>query len=463
MRLNRVIRAILTLVAVVATQSASAQLKTSYFMEGSYFRTDLNPALVPTRGYLALSPISGYTFGSYSNFASYDNFHFVRDNKVVDAYSPLVSTNDFISQLPNRCVQTYNLDFNLFKVGFYTLTGTFWNIGSTLRLTSDATLPREYFEILKSYSPNTITAENIRMNGDLYIENFVGRTFRIDKHITVGARVKFLIGLSNISLKVDKLTTSNYKYTTSGYLRISDTYYNSEQYDGMSSPEIMEGSLMSEALKNLSNFGGAIDLGVEMRLLDNHLKVSGAITDLGFIHWSKNDMKEGTLKVTYNNKNDIDNIYKLAEEDAMDMPRHFSGYTTRLTTKVNLGAEFNFLHNHFALGALSETRFLHGGVMTELTASFNVRPTNWISLSVSHTLFSGNHLGTYGAAVNIHPRAVNIFFGVDYIPSNDIFSDAVYGLISPLVGQDTGLKSNSYNFFIGVGFNFNRPDFLINQ
>ena len=47
-------RIILTLVISLSLLTATAQMRTAYFMEGSYFRTDLNPALVPGRGYVAI-------------------------------------------------------------------------------------------------------------------------------------------------------------------------------------------------------------------------------------------------------------------------------------------------------------------------------------------------------------------------------------------------------------------------
>ena len=45
---------ILLVTATLVAINASAQLRTSYFMEGSYFRNELNPALAPTRGYIAI-------------------------------------------------------------------------------------------------------------------------------------------------------------------------------------------------------------------------------------------------------------------------------------------------------------------------------------------------------------------------------------------------------------------------
>ena len=45
-----------------------AQSRSSYFMEGSYFRNDFNPAITPTRGYIALPAMSGLGMNMSTNF-----------------------------------------------------------------------------------------------------------------------------------------------------------------------------------------------------------------------------------------------------------------------------------------------------------------------------------------------------------------------------------------------------------
>ena len=461
MKIKRFISAILVLGAVLATQSASAQLKTSYFMEGSYFRTDLNPALVPTRGYLGISPYSGYTFGNYSNYTS--NIVYYRNGEYVDAYSPLVSPSEFLGKLPNKCTQVFNLDANILKVGFYTLEGAFWNFGSNFRLTIDSSTPKEYYKMLKNDYAEGTTAENIRLSCNAYLENYIGRTFRLGENITMGARLKFLVGLYNMEVDINQISASNNQFYVDGQMKMASIFFDSSRYDGEVFPEVMNSESMGSVLDNVKSFGGAIDLGAEVRLLDNHLKVSGAITDLGFIKWSENTMLEGSVTASYGDKSDVDNILNIIDEDVMEMPRFFSDYTTRLATNINIGAEYNFLRNHFSVGALSHTRILHGALMTEFTASFNVRPTNWMSLTASHTFLNGNVPGVYGLAVNLHPRAINIFVGLDYITDN--IEDAYGNLLSSMISLDnSGYRtSNSCNLYFGVGFNFGRPDFLINQ
>ncbi|MBO7262955.1 MAG: hypothetical protein J6U93_00360 [Alistipes sp.] len=463
MKIQRFICAILMLGAVLATQSASAQLKTSYFMEGSYFRTDLNPALVPTRGYLALSPLSGYAYGSYSNYHSYLGYY--RNGEYVDAYSPLVSANEFLGKLPNKCTMSFNYDVNLFKLGFYTLNGAFWNIGSSLRFVLDSTIPKEYYKLLKSDEPTNITAENARINSDMYLENFIGRTFRLGENITLGARLKFLVGINNAIINFNHISVADNQFSVDGNMKAAGVFYDSTNYDGEVLPEIEYGDSLESVSDHVKSFGGAIDLGAEISLFDKHLKVSGAITDLGFIKWSKETMMEGSMKASYDKKSAVENLLSIMDKDVIEMPRFFSDYTSRLVTNINLGVEYNFLHNHFSVGALSHTRILHGGIMTEFTASLNVRPTNWMSLTASHTFFNGNVPGTYGAAVNLHPRAINIFVGVDYIPTGGVIMDGVEDTLLWFSGLEGAgyLSSNSFNIYFGVGFNFGRPDFLINQ
>ena len=63
-------RAILTIAALLFALTSFAQLRTSYFMEGTYFRTDMNPALTPTRGYLSLPVMGGFGMSLNNNFLS---------------------------------------------------------------------------------------------------------------------------------------------------------------------------------------------------------------------------------------------------------------------------------------------------------------------------------------------------------------------------------------------------------
>ena len=459
MKLNRVISAILLVCAMVMAQSASAQLKTSYFMEGSYFRTDMNPALAPTRGYIALPLLSGFSAGVYSNYNSYENMYYEQDGVYVGALNSSVPADEFLSKLPNQCVQALDINLSLFKLGFYTLHGTFFNVGANMRVNYNTVIPKEYFKMVKGENEESINIKNMSIDLDQYLETYAGTAIRLGENITVGARFKFLIGLQNGVLNVDKLSVENGNYSIHGDIKMNSYMYDSSQYNGDPDNIAMLDESFSTIKDNLHSFGGAIDLGAEVRLFEKKLKLSAAVTDLGFITWSSKSQLRGSINCDANEDMGIEELLNL---EVVNVPNKLSDYATRLTTNVNIGAEYNFLCNHFAVGLLSHTRLYRNAVATELTTSFNVRPTNWMTFTASHTFFNGNTPGIYGAAVNIHPRAINIFFGMDYIGSNKNSTDfepttmaEIDHMLSP--------KATSYNFYIGVGFNFGRPDFLVEQ
>ena len=459
MKTKRFICGALLLIAMMFAESASAQLKTSYFMEGSYFRTDMNPALAPTRGYIALPLLSGLTGGVYSNYNSYENMYYESDGTYIGALNSSVPANEFLSKLPNKCVQSLDVNLSLFKLGFYTLNSTFINVGANMRVNYNSVMPKEYFRMLKGEYENSINIDNMSADLSQYLETYAGTAIRLGENITVGARFKFLIGLQNGVLNVNKLSVNNNSYSIHGDLKMNSFMYDSTQYNGDPDSIIAMGDSFATMKNNLHSFGSAIDVGAEVSLFEKKLKLSAAITDLGFITWSSKSQLRGSIDCDANEDMGIEELLNM---EVVNMPDKLSDYATRLTTNVNMGAEYNFFGNHFAVGLLSHTRLYRNAVATELTTSFNVRPTNWMTVTASHTFFNGNTPGIYGAAVNIHPRAINIFFGMDYISSSKNTTDFEPTTMSEIDSM-LSPKATSYNFYIGVGFNFGRPDFLVEQ
>ena len=107
--MKRYIYALVAL-ALLSVEGLSAQMKTSYFMEGSYFRTEMNPALAPTRGYVALPFVSGFDFGLSGNVLSVDNFVYQTDKGLVTALNGAVSSDEFLSRLPEIGLESLKAD-----------------------------------------------------------------------------------------------------------------------------------------------------------------------------------------------------------------------------------------------------------------------------------------------------------------------------------------------------------------
>lgn len=106
-------RAILTIAAVLFALTSFAQLRSAYFMEGTYFRTDMNPALTPTRAYFSLPVMGGFGMSINNNFLSVDNFVYKVGTETVIAFDNRVPTADFVDKLPKTGFVNFNTQLSL--------------------------------------------------------------------------------------------------------------------------------------------------------------------------------------------------------------------------------------------------------------------------------------------------------------------------------------------------------------
>ena len=463
--MKRYIYALVAL-ALLSVEGLSAQMKTSYFMEGSYFRTEMNPALAPTRGYVALPFVSGFDFGLSGNVLSVDNFVYQTDKGLVTALNGAVSSDEFLSRLPEIGLESLKADINLFGVGFYT-GRMFWNFGTSMHVNGDIYLSKDIFRAVKSLGNGLYDLGNVGAELNAYMDAYVGTSIPIGKHVNVGVRAKFLVGLANASATFNQLQvnvtedgvvgTANGEWRGNAFMLDAASYNAEEGMESLINIDTEDPVAAAKGLmKSINSFGAALDLGAEARFFNDHLKVSAAVTDLGFIKWNAKSHLRGAVSGDFHyNGYDFEtqeldaggsfNTDNLIYEGVND------GYTSYLNCAVNAGVEYNFLKNHFAVGLLSHTRFYRGTCTSELTASLNIRPVNWITLTASHTFLNKNRPGIFGAAINIHPRVLNIFVGMDYIDPN-----LVYVNDSILVPR----YAKSLNVYFGLGFNMARPKFM---
>ena len=199
-------------------------------------------------------------------------------------------------------------------------------------------------------------------------------------------------------------------------------------------------------------------MGATYQLLPD-LKLSAAITDLGFINWNnayqassagvwrfegfENDIYAGGTD-TGNNK--IEDQLDAIQEDLKDMFAHYEDETPQksaartLAATLNLGAEytlpvyrklrFGFLYTGRMAGKFSH----HQGMLTA-----TVRPVKWFEAAVN--MAAGSTGITGGMVLDFHARHFNIFVGTDrffgklskqFIPLNNTNANVSLGMSVPL-------------------------------
>ena len=449
---------IIILAAVLGVfTAASAQMRTSYFMEGSYFRTDMNAALAPTRGYIKTPIIGGIGVNLSNNYLSVNNLLYKRNGNIYTFMYDGVSSDEFLSKLGNKGKVSVNLDVPIIGFGAHTKK-FFWSVGINLRSQSEITLSKDMFALMKNMTNGYYDLSDTHISNREYIDISLGAAIPIKEFITIGFRVKGLIGLADLSMSMDKMYLNIGKDVVNaellGSVRGNSPIFNSRYPVGSTFAvrDLMHQNI-GDMMNGLKSWGLGADLGVEVRLLDDHLKISIGANDIGFIRWYEGSTINAECKAHLS----YDGIELSSEESNMDagfeaeMTPSQGYYTSRLSASLNAGVEYNILKNWIAFGLLSHTEFCQNFTRTELTASVNFRIMRWLSTSFSHTFLNGNQPGVFGWALNIHPTGFNLFLGADFIDTRF----AVYNKSIPIPQYMT-----SANIYLGVGFNLGKAKYM---
>ena len=449
---------VIVIVAVLAgLTSASAQMRTAYFMEGSYFRTDMNAALAPTRGYIKLPAVGSLGLDFGNNYFSVNNLFYKKDGGIYTFMHRGVSADEFLGKLADKGKLSVNLNTSILGFGAHTKR-LFWSFGLNLRSNTEITLSKDMFVALKNLSNGYYDLGDTHISNREYLEANIGFAVPIKEWMTFGFRAKGLVGIADLSMKMDKM-----------YLDINDNAVRAELMGGirgncpMFAPNYVVGSEFSvegimqqdimQAMKSIKSWGLGLDLGFEFRFLDDHLKVSVGANDIGFIKWYGNSTvnAEGNAHFVYEGFDLTTNEAKMDGGFEAVMTQSQGSYTTRLTCSLNAGIEYNILKNWIAFGLLSHTEFCQNFTRTELTASVNFRIMRWLSTSFTHTFLNGNQPGVLGWALNIHPTGFNLFLGADFIDTRF----AVYNQKIPVPKM-----MSSANVYLGVGFNLGKAKYM---
>ena len=199
MRLPKVISFAALSLMLLFTVDASAQLRTSYFMEGTYFRTELNPALVPTRGYIALPLVSGVGVNINSNFLSFENM-FLRSGNVYNSiFSGVLPPSEVMKGFPEVLRVHQNATVNIFGAGHYKRK-MFWSYGINARHQSTTNVSRDMLGSMVLNEPQKVKSSYY--DATSYLEAYVGSSIRLFRIFSVGFRVKALVGVMNVHGKM---------------------------------------------------------------------------------------------------------------------------------------------------------------------------------------------------------------------------------------------------------------------
>lgn len=233
-------------------------------------------------------------------------------------------------------------------------------------------LNKRTFDVLlgNSEEQTVVDLTDTRMQSMAWNEIALGYTTKINKKLTIGAKLKFLSGVAYADFKSRHLVATigpdgnnfdvDSELRTASLNPITDKAYNQDLTPYKSNDEL---GLVTRGLTK--NLGGAIDFGVGYEIAKG-LRAFAGFNDLGFISWKNNPL-------TYNNKVVLKDFYPIKYNSETDKYEtdftqftdsgvvKASSYNVYLNTHLNAGTTWQ-LSKTFHTTALLDAYVIDGGI-----------------------------------------------------------------------------------------------------
>lgn len=420
-------------------------LRSSYFMEGTSARLQLNPALQPTRGYFNFPVIGSFNVSASSNVLGTGDII-----DIMDSGGDLYSNDNLFDRLKADNRLNVNLNTDILSFGWYRGKG-FWSFNVGLRADFGAALSKDMFSMMRTM--NGVSMEDIAgtnqnyslsnqtLNMKAYAEVGLGYSRQITDKLTVGARVKVLLGLARAEMNVNQFDLSldvpdvNYSgwqdAASRGELSPSDWYGSNYSYtaDANVITTLKGGGMTFDQNGMIDNFdldagdlgiagaGFGLDLGASYKIWDN-LTVSASVLDLGFLKWKESETTVATVSGKANETITPDNYDRYIGGDFLSFERFDfqEGSSEKVKTKTRLystlllAGEYGLLNNKLSIGAMYTARFVQPKTLNELTFLATLRPKNWLNASVSYS-----PIQAAGKSIGLALKLGPLFVGTDYM------------------------------------------------
>jgi len=436
---------IFLLAALLATAGAAAQNPSAYFMEGTTFRSQFNPAFAPLRGYFNIPFLGGIQL-NVGGGLSVDKLFFPRDGRLVSFLDPSVTVAESLSGLKKNNLLGLDTRINMLGFGAFTRNHkSFWSVDVNLRVNAEFNLPRSLFEFSRLGKEGSIA--NLGMLADSYAEIAGAYSFPLlDDKLYVGARVKFLAGLARAHVTFDRFDISlqdeRWAIDATGAIDVSLSGLEMAYTEKDGRETFMMDDIEFSTPKGPTGYGFAVDLGATYDILPG-LQASLAVTDLGFINWGKGNTVSGSLSknVEYTGVEIVGG--EVQELDApefdteLEFERSTAGTTKMLRATINAGIEYEVWRHKVGVGLLYSARVWNYKSIHDLVASVNFHPVRWFTLTGSYSLIV-NRGSALGLALNLCPGGINFFVGTDV-------------LVAKHTKQWVPVKQSSMNVTFGLG------------
>ncbi|WP_289053711.1 DUF5723 family protein [Carboxylicivirga marina] len=415
--------------------SAKAQDNSLFFTKGIPQSTQLNASFRPVKKwYLAMPALGSVQINSGNSGFSWDDI--IRSGTGAQSDSLVVDLDYAASQMQEDNLLATESSLQVIGFGF-AAKKWFFTFDINHKLKAKIKYPVSLMNLRQgnwdydNNKPINHSFSNLYVNGIDYNEIALGASRTINDRLTVGMRVKYLIGVANVhseyfNLDMETFANGNMRLTSDASFRTNiplDITYDENGYvDGVEVKDDIEDELLST-----NNTGWGFDFGANYKFNDK-LVLGAAVNDLGFIKWkgetsrlfTKGSFEYDGIDISdeiTGNESDEDDFDKVLDdlEDAFRFSSDSEAYKTGLMGSFNVSLNYQ-PKQWLNLGVISKNYFVEDMLVPQVTAGAGLQAGRILSTSLTYS-YMKNAPSNFGAGVALNLGALQIYAVSDNLSS----------------------------------------------
>lgn len=433
----------IVLLTAISSELRAQKVNSLYFLERTAMHTRMNPAMAPKNSCIGLG-LGNIAFNIQSDLALSDVIIPGQNGGLITFMHPDADKALFLSGLGDVSNFCGNFNMELFNLGIR-VKQAYVSFHSGIYMDMGLGMPKDFFRLfmlgMDATQPSTLfDLSALNFEANVYNKTGAGLSLGLGEIFSLGVNIDYLVGLGNMKLGFDELsinaTDQQWDVVSKGYIRYAgpqqlmltysdDNYLNgiSTDLSSLTAPNTDYTDLLS------TGRGFSVDLGLTAKPLP-FLSLSASITDLGIIKWNKEFVQQAVSNETFTYEG-MDLAFGESSQDEEDGNAigdqlqnlmHLSkdasseAFVSKLTSKLNIGAEAGVLDNRISFGVLSQTAFADNKLLyQDLMFSANFKPGSLLQAALTYSFLHGK-MSSFGAALNLKLLFVNFFLAADYIP-----------------------------------------------
>ncbi len=414
----------------------SAQDNTMVFTKGIPQSSQVNVAYRPVqKWYLSMPAIGSIGFNTSNSGFSWNDL--IRKGTGTQADSLIIDLDYAAGQMQDN--NLFATDASLQIIGFgFAVKKWFFTFDINQKMKAKFNYPKSLFDIrygnwdYDNGTPISHSFSDMYLNTIDYNEIAIGASKSINDKLTVGLKLKYLMGVANVqteymNLEIETFENGDMRLSSDASIQTNvplDVTYDEDGYVD----DVVVSDDADEALLSSDNTGWAFDLGATYQLTDK-IMLGLAFNDLGYIKWKNQPSRlftngvfdyEGvdiSDKLT-GDDNDKDYLDELSDDfnDSFHLEHENSGaYTTGIMGNMTLSAEYQ-LAKWANVGLVSKNYWVDKKWLMHTTLGAGVQAGRILSASLTYS-YMKNAPFNIGAGMALNLGPVQIYAVTDNLNS----------------------------------------------